>query len=775
MEFEGKHLFENHLKTGINLFLGAGFSTSAKDANGNSLPVGNALKEELSTKFKITGNYSLPQISSILEKTKRSEFYEYLKNRFSVSDFDDKYLAINKLNIKSIFTTNIDDLIQKIIGRSESKYLNDVTHGGTNDYDKASIDFSALHGSVLYPDRPFIFDSASMANTYSNSPRVWNYLSNAIEKTPTLFWGYSLSDSSVIQSLTSRNTIESAQKDKWILLRKGSEDTSDYFRSLGFKIIIGDTNQLLEYFETIQISKKNFASENYEDILYYFQRNAIPKDAVGLQARPISDFFMGNPPIWSDIFGKQIFKTSHFSIVQNKIFSKKNIIVLGIPVSGKTTLMMQLAALTNYEGIKLLFNNIEIEKAQLLKKFLNKKKALIFIDNFGDSIDAFIYLSSIPNVKLIGFDRHHNYGIISHLLDEDEFEIFDVTDLSDHDIQGIYDNLPATQRNAVLKRESNPDYEKDSIFEFISRNVKFPDIRKRYKQVLNELTKKDPMLAEFLVLASYVHFTRTPLSFDMVYNYFGDRLNSYKEVLSMREDLGGLIKDYSGELMIDNGQDYYYPRSIHIAETILDVVDSKLLKIVITDTLYNVPTVQISSYNIYRKRAYDKNIIGKAFQDWKEGMNFYEEVFVNDFKNPYVLQQGALYLSQKHRYTEAFHWIDRAITLTNNRYFSIRNSHAIILFDANINSKEETSDVRAQLDSSMEILEKCFSDDKRRIFHALRYGEQSVQYSDRYPDTTASKYLQNALRWLREEQKKSAWHYELKGLIRQVEERLSAL
>jgi tetratricopeptide (TPR) repeat protein len=342
--------------------------------------------------------------------------------------------------------------------------------------------------------------------------------------------------------------------------------------------------------------------------------------------------------------------------------------------------------------------------------------------------------------------------------------------LNDVDIQGIYDLLPIDQRKSKLSRETNATYGKDSIFEFISRNVRHSSISQRYENVLKELELKNVLLAEFLVLASYVHYSRTPLSFDMLYSYFDDEIGDYQDIFQMRDDLKDLIKDYSGDLIMEEDQDYYYPRSIYTAETILKVANKELLKTVIRKTLYRIPSIQIPFYNIFRKSAFDKNLILRAFSNWKEGKEFYEDAYEYDFKNPYVLQQGALYLAHMKKFNEAFNWIDKAITQTNNKYFSIRNSHAIILFDANINSKEETEEIRNQLDYSMSILEKCITNDNRKIFHAIRYAEQVIEYSKRYFDNKTRQYLENAKSWLRVEQRKSNWNTEIRLLLKQLDE-----
>lgn len=765
MKIQDENIFKSSLEQGFNLFIGAGFSLLAKDKIGRTLPTGSQLCEELKLTFNKKGPYDLVQIATILETTKRAEFHNYLKERFSTKEVPNEYKILLDLNIKNIYTTNIDDLLQKLYALSDTKYLNNISENGSS-RDDCAVDFSALHGSILNADKPLVFDVASIANTYTNSQRVWDYLSKAIEKYPTIFIGYSLNDNGVIKSLTSSNTFRNAQREKWIVVRKEDEELSEYYQSLGFKIIISDTKELLNYLTINKIETKKKDKLNYDDIKWYFPKDIVPKNANDLRKRPINDFFLGYAPIWSDIFSNQIFKTSHFHKIKDKIFDSKNLIVLGTPASGKSTLSMLVAANTEYDGIKLIFNTLDYQKAQLLTKRLDERKALIFIDNFCDSIESFNYLTRYKNIKLVGFERGHNYGIVSHLINEENYNILNITKLSDADIQGVYDSLPALIRKEVLKRETNGDYEKDSIFELITRNVKSPSLADRFKKALDELEVKAPELAEFLVLCSYFHSTKVPVSFEMAYSYFSDDVESYEVIFEMRDQLGDLLKDYCGDLVIDEDQDYYYPRSIYAADTILRQANPNLLKTVINKVLLNVPSVQICSYNIFRKYAYDKNLISKAFNNWREGMQFYEQAYINDFKNPYVLQQGALYLAGKKQYSEAFTWIDTAINQTNNKYFSIRNSHAIILFDANINSKEESSAIREELDRSMNILEKCITADKRKVFHATRYGDQAISYHTRYYDDKSLLYLKNARTWLREESRKVYYNDVLEVLLK---------
>lgn len=768
IRFDNKNLFETEIKKGINLFIGAGFSINSFNKSNKKLPVGNELANELKDKFNLQLDLPLAQIATILEKTKREEFYTFLKERFSVEYFDDKYPNIDKLNPKSIYTTNIDDLVHKIYDKIDGKYINDVTYNGESFNDKLAVDFSALHGNVRYADRKMIFDVNSINNAYSNNPRIWNQLALDFERKITLFWGYGLQDTGVIQALTSANTNPANHKEKWIIIRKADDDIIVYYESLGFNVIVGDTYDFLNYLDELVSSETSSKRIINEELNHFFNNNLVPMSNNGLPVRPIIEFFSGNPPTWFDIFSNQIYRTSHFKKLKDAVYSDKNLIVQGAPVAGKTTLMMQLAVSVEYP-IKLIFENLQINKAKLITKVARNEKLIVFIDNFSDSLEAFNYLSGFDNIKLVGIDRTHNFSATSHLINLEFFKIFNVTELTDSDLQGIYDNLPLGTKSSKLNKEKNKNYENDTIFEFIKRNVKHNTIKNRFVEVLESLKKQDIKLTEFLVLTAYTHNSRVPISFDMLYSYFSDEISSFEEIFELRDHLNDLVKDYSGDLSIDD-QDYYYPRSYFIAETIIEIIDSETLKTIMSKTLSNVPNIRIPFYNVYRKYAYDKNLALKAFLNWSEGKEFYERVYEMDFKNPYVLQQGALYLASKRKYTLAFEWIDRAITQTNNKYFSIRNSHAIILFDANIKNPSEESIIRNQLDYSMEILEKCFNADKRKVFHAIRYGEQALEYINRYYDEKALNYVHKAKDWLRSEYKVREWDKELFVLINKLDQ-----
>ena len=754
------------MKTGINLFVGAGFSLYANDASGNPLPTGSQLLNELHN-YIGPGQSDLARYCSVMERKNKSALYNYLTSRFHVSTFDDCYLNLNLLNLRGVYTTNIDDLIPQIIEKNDSKYVNEQNVNG-DCANEQGINYLPLHGYIKYPEQGYIFSVEKIATIYNQAPRVWSYLSSAIEKYPTLFIGYGLNDTGVIESILSQQTFKNAQKTMWIVLYNPSEDDIEYFQGLDFNIIIADTKEFLQEIPSLG-DLKNTKTHHSSPVESIFKKNVIPRDSRGLTQRPIEEFYRGLPPIWADILRNVIFKTSFYKEIENSIYSKRHTIIIGAPVSGKTTLAMQVGEFINFDGIKLMFSDFNFNKAEYVSKIVGNSKALIIVENFADDIDAFLLLKTLPNVKLIGIDRSHYFTIISHKINQKEFDIINVTELKEQDIQGIIESIPEGIRkseNEIKKNRFNSD---TSIYEFVIRHIKGQTIRKRYCDFIRKLEAEDTALAEFLVLCAYMHVARVPLSMEVAYSYFDDY--DYKDVIEMREQLSDFLQEVDEEELAANNIDGYRPRSSIVADAILEYTDKKLLSQVMWTVLKKVNSFTICNYRTFRRWAFDKVLVIKAFDDWKKGKEFYEEAFLYDNRNPYILQQGALYLSAKRKYRDAFDWIDKAKTLTNDKQFSIRNSHAIILFDANY--EVYTQEALMQLDASMEILHKCYKDDMRRTFHAKTYADQALRYFKRNHNDKAKAYLEQAKEWIKDELNNNSWEFELKNLYSQLEDALS--
>ena len=765
--FDCKNTLIDAMHSGINLFVGAGFSVYAKDKNETNLPTGNKLIEELHTIFG-SGQKDLARYCSVMEKKNKTALIDYLTKRFRVSSYDKCYLNLNLINLKGVYTTNIDDLIPQIIEKSDSRYVN-YQHTNGDCIDERGVNYLPLHGYVQNPERGYVFSVEKIANIFNQATRIWSYLSAALEKYPTVFIGYGLNDAGVIEAITSEQTFQNAQKSKWIVLYNPTKDDIEYFESMGFNIIIADTKEFLDAIETFD-EWDNIKANQSKDIEKLLPANIIPKDTRGQIQRPIDEFYRGSPPKWTDILRNVIYKTSHYKNIEDSVFNKKKgTIIIGSPISGKTTLAMQVGYFIHYNGIKLFLTDLNQGKANYLSKIIGNQNVLLLVENFTDDIQAFKELKSLPNVSLVGVDRSHNFGYVSHLIDKNNFDIINVTPLTEFDIQGIIDTIPDGIRKSEAEiRESNLRDMDESIFELVIRHIKGESVKNRYKKFIKNLENDDIELAEFLVLCAYMHAARVPLSMEVAYSYFDNF--SYSYVIGMRNKLADFLKEDDAEELAQNNIDGYRPRSSITSEAILSYVSPELLAKVLNTLIDKVPYIRICNFKTFRKWAFDKRLISKAFPKWEDGKLFYEKAFLFDNRNPYVLQQGALYLSSKQKYQEAFDWIDKAKILTNDRQFSIRNSHAIIMFDANYNIY--TDDAEEQLDRSMEILHKCFNDDMRKTFHAKTYADQALRYYKKYNNPKSIEYLRQSLVWLKQERNANPWASDLKSYINKVRDAL---
>ncbi len=753
IEYENN--FKSALSGGINLFVGAGFSVLVNNKDGDPLPVGKALAEELVQLFGLDDLAGLPlgKLCTVLNATRKDELTDFLRNRFTVESFSDEYKSIGRLDVKSIFTTNIDNLIFHIYADSQCSYINDIRMRGAEHSDRTSINFIPLHGCVVDEDPHFVFDATELTSQFSRSPDKWYFLTQALQDRPTLFWGYGVEDSGVLQALN-LDTIEGREhQNKWIILRNDERKTVEYFKALGFHIIIADTQEMLQYISDLQFPSTEEKSVRIARGI--FEDNRIP--SVGMEAvRPLHHFLLGAAPIWPDIFHRRLHKTKYFHKVSDVINSESHAIVLGIAACGKTTLLMQVAFETKFTGEKLIFfDSITYDKAKLIARTLANSRALLFIDNFADDIEGFRYLSKFKNIQVVGFDRDYNFEMTGHLIDIDDFEIIDVTELDDmSDVQEILSRIPDDIRRNVKKNTKQED--SLSIFELVESNTVFPKLKVRFGKVLKELEGESKYLPEILVMSCYVQSCRTPVSLGMLYSYLRNDFPDRREAEKLRQKLGAMIKECE-VTSFTNERDfgYFTARSTHVSEAILEQVKPEILRTVLMKFYQQLSRFRICRYDVFKRHAYDSRLIARAFPEWQEGKAFYSMILSNIDYSYYVKQQGALYLAGKRKFRDAFQWIDEAWAESKYRAFAIRNSHAVIIFNANYYLEEHQSTVRTTLDESMDILKECYHNDRRKWNHATRFADQAVRYYHKYKDAKARDYLHTAEEWLIEERNRS--------------------
>lgn len=753
MKVDNEALFKHHLAHGMNLFAGAGFSVLASgmyDGNEKEMPVGDGLKVEIEKHFnRKPGNLSLAQVCQVLASTKRDELREFLSSRFTVSSFFEDYKVLEKVKWKSIFTTNIDDLFFRIFENSSVFYLNDVSVRGPSMNEASAIDYIALHGCVKYDQVEFDFSPIEIASSFERDRDKWYGYMDRISRLPTVYWGYSVADAGVLLAL-SKSTIAGRERaPSWIILRKEDEEAIEFYRSMGFQIAIGDTKEVLNYFKQLPNFNKIKTSE-YRTI-ENFKEYLVP-DKAGVAVRTITEFYLGAEPSWYDILYGELHKTRHFIQARNASISKKGVVIIGGPLTGKTTLLKLLAATSSEFGISFYFDEITPEKAKLLRRDIESegREVLLHIDNAADSWEAISVFDGCALVRIIAAERDYIYDSIAHRFEKKKYDVLDVTGLCELDVQSVKNKIPGglTRRLQEAEIRGGLDMNVDpTFFEVLDSVILGHGLAERYMEALNSLRIESPIKYDVLLVCCYMYSCRVPVPLDVIISYCssGQPLD-VKDIYPVMQSLSSFVSSYDGDFA-DDKQAFYVPRSRNVAEVVMRRIQPAAIKSLLNRFHDSVSPTKISRYDIFRRGAYDANFTTRAFEKWQDGLEFYERAKVRDDSHS-LLQQAAIYLAHKKQYVLAFQWIDAALSRAGRYRAPVRNTYAVILFSAN-SEQPLTDAVIATLDESMAILEECYKSDIRKAYHAKVYADQAIKYANKLPSSPESEvHLEKAIEWI---------------------------
>ncbi len=428
---------------------------------------------------------------------------------------------------------------------------------------------------------------------------------------------------------------------------------------------------------------------------------------------------------------------NYYREVANHISSGKDIIVIGIRCSGKTTLMMQLIHGFETQLPKFFMVAPTVEKVKSFLKRIRNNKCILFVDDCFRDTDAVIILLKNKNIQAVLFDRDFNYERQYHKISDFSFEKVDITEINKIEAQAILDAIPED-----LKRTNTTTkhlYKDPTILSLLAKNLKAVNFN-----FIKKFEEKDLEAAQVFLMVCYVHSCGVPCSFDMIYSFLDDEKYTWQEMFNIVDRIGGLLTDLSFNNeqypFIDSIQNYYQCRSRYLAEKIINSIpqNDEIFKNVLWKFTKNVPQYKICQYDKFRRSAYDSKIISKAFPYVDEGEEFYLLCSEKD-DSEYIYQQAALYFAEFEEYKKAFNWIDKARSLAYYNRFSIDSTYAQIYFDVNIDIDESTAY------DALKVLEKCCNSDKRRILHVEEFANRAIKFHEKYNDENSKDFIKSAL------------------------------
>ena len=595
----------------------------------------------------------------------------------------------------------------------------------------------------------------------------WFGYINRIQQTPTLYWGYRVEDASVLQALA-KETISGRKKaESWIVLRSDDKEAIEYYSSLDFQTIVADTVDLLKYIGQLPVTKEVGSAKSL--LGKHFSEFKIPPLA-SVPVRSVNEFYLGAEPTWYDVYSGKIHETSHFTSAKNAIAGAKSVVLIGAAVTGKSTLLKQLATRLTGFGLNIYIDEITPEKAALLVRDIDAEgqPVVAFIDNAADASEAIQLLVRSHNIKVVAAERDYVFDSVSHRFPTSHFELLDISGLTPVDTQAVQSSIPTDiHRRSFERHDDHLASDADpTFFEVITSTIIRNSLADRFIEAVKTLKTSRPVAHDLLIASCYCYACRIPISVDIATAYSRVHGVNPIEVVDILESMGSLLSLYEGALA-DTTQNYYVPRSRQVSEVVLNRIPADDLRNVLEIFNSEVSPTKIGRYDIFRRGAYDARLIGRAFPKWEEGLDFYERAFLRDSSHS-LKQQGALYLSHKHNYELAFVWIDEARGMTSRNNTAIRNSYAVILFNANY-EKQSSPEVMASLDESMGMLRKCYDEDHRKVYHAKVFADQALKYSRKFPYSPSLKeYLQSSDQWLSAELQHRVGDRRMEQLRRQI-------
>ena len=528
-----------------------------------------------------------------------------------------------------------------------------------------------------------------------------------------------------------------------MLLRRDDEAASALYKALGFHVIIGDTEDFLGFIaehgapatpSTIVHSRETFTGQ-------------VP--SVGdVAQRPIRSFFLGAEPEWSDAYSSQVIRRRINSAVKNSIYSGHHVAIVGLPLSGKTTVLKQVATELAADRPALYFDRISDPQADKIvaEHRGHPPRALIFVDNLIDSRDPINRLVREIGAQIVCAEQSIYFDSVSLKSMQGKLDVHSSSEIQRQDLQGIIDSIPLDIRR--WHPDSLNFVEQDSteigLFESFRRHVFDENLTSRFRTKLAEFEAKDPEAFEVYIMACYVAACRTVVSFDMIYLYLPSGKRQYGDVYDIVNRIESFLVEI--ELADDPHQDHFSIRSGALARIALKECQPRAFGRIFERFHSSVPTRVVVDYPVFRRYAYDNDFARKAYVRVEDGKKFYERL-VKSTENAYDYQHGAIYLSKMKNFTDAFSWIDTALSKSRGKVFSIRNTHARILFEANIDVLKRNIADQTALDGineSMEVLEGCVKNDARRSYHLLRYSDQALQYDAIMDDRKSHEWLRHA-------------------------------
>jgi SIR2-like domain len=390
-------LAKNATSNSVVLFLGAGFSSDAKNRLDRQIPVGSAFAKSLWEFLKYPGDYDNTALATMYEAAltrKHSELQRLLDETFLCTSIPSWYQSIAKLFWTRIYTTNVDNVVEEVYKLPNTAQRMVVIDGIRDDYRERNqfledIQCVKLNGVLTDKPTSITFSTSQYAARLADAEPWYDQFVRDYSTKCTVFIGTKLDEPLFWQAVAARGKRFSGGEPRpksFIIAPSFSPAQVETLKDFH---VIAITGTAKEFFDTlisrigtlptledvvlkanpgldalIRVHGARLSARNRGHIEAYY-RCFRPVKSAEKKADYRSYFLLGTEPRWEDIGNDfdapREFTSTLVADVQSmlKVNEVSLIAITGSAGSGKSTVLMRAATSLVAAGNLVFYTNSE--------------------------------------------------------------------------------------------------------------------------------------------------------------------------------------------------------------------------------------------------------------------------------------------------------------------------------------------------------------------------------------------------------------------------------
>jgi SIR2-like domain len=678
--------------------LGAGASATSLDRNGASLPVGNALRDELLELFEIApdGDASLKRVYQVAKRKSSPSgvtLADYIERRFTHTTPAPWYDEMLKLRWAGLWTLNIDDCLERSANRLGSSALQNLRsiswtdrHSQSSSHDDELL-LVHLHGKAARASREneLIFDISSYVNALTSQHRWLKVFGDEFPVAPFLIIGATLQEEIELQSIfeEGRATL-SAEHPSIIILRSMSAFQREEYEGYGLLPVACTAEELVAAIhDALPRFLKELAPQEVleavgtEPAAFRFLAQWTPLTSeLTLQPDKHHDLFLGHEPSWPDavrglISRRSVIERLISNVTRDLPRGKHAIQVLtGETFSGKSAILLK--ACKELEGLGympyIFKEEIAVDIDAAIYWLQRVPRAVLVIDDASDfarDIDLLLADPRLAGVSArIILTARLSRG--QHIEDELALHQFDrlavLSSLSPNEVSALIDLLASRKRLGSLtqmKPNERKAYFDDRGRKLFSAMAALEDGRGFKARVVEEFDRVGSAeTRRLLAVTGLANKLGYYLPIEIIKTAAGLTANqAEKRVFSQLQDL--LLVENSrvtarhkvfGELLVDY---------LGLSEKIEAIVDLALAAAPhVSPAAISASTIY---YRIVRTMMGHEMLLRLLNSNYDAALEVYDRIEAAYSWNARFWDQRALAASANRRFEEAFSWAQQAL------------------------------------------------------------------------------------------------------------------